>query len=127
MRKPKTTFYGKLCDTGQLTIRAKAGYFTESGFIDPSTIELRVEIWSSVPFGPSQNRAHCMEVFIPAPMSDHKYEDAYKRVLGEYQDYWKEWGATVPPDWKEQLARACGVAMQSFMKSSIMQMAGTLN
>lgn len=114
MRKP--SFYGHLCDTGQLAIRCAVDYAcSEVGIWDLSTIEMKVEVWTSVPFGKEQRRAHCMEVFIPDPITDSKYEDAYKRVLLTYQDFFRAEGAVPPPAWRDDLARACGSAMDRFM------------
>jgi hypothetical protein len=114
----KTSYYGRLCDTGALSIRARVQpKQMGAGLYDPSTIEMAVEIWTTVPFGPEQERGHCMEVDIPAPMNDSKYEDAYKRVVLTYEDYWKAWGAEPPKDWRDGLAVSCGTAMARYMSS----------
>ena len=125
MKLPKRHLYGAIADTGQLSIRSRAGYTTREGIIDPGEITLAVEVWTSVPI--NHQRGHCMEVMIPAPMSYAKYMDAYKRVVLTYSDFWRSCGAEPPKDWKEQLARSCGTAMSEFMKSSLVQMASTLN
>lgn len=105
--------YGKHSDTGDIMVRCWAGHPKGNGVIDASTIEMRVEVWTSVPFGPEQNRAHCMEVWIPSPMTQAKYEDAYRRILGEYEGFWRETGASPDPSWKEKLAVECGKAAAS--------------
>ena len=113
MRKP--AIYGYLADTGQLSIRAvvdmcKTPFFEP----DPSFVEFRVEVWTSVPVGKEQQRAHCMELIVPAPITNHKYQEAYKEILLTYQHYWRDIGATVPSDWKDGLARAVGTAMDRY-------------
>lgn len=120
--------YGKHSDTGDLSIRAVAGFAKiADGLYDPGTVELRVEVWSARPFGPEQLRAHCMEVYVPSPMTEAKYEDAYKRILGTYEDYWKLAGAIPPSDWRFGLAQACGTAVQALMNSELMKQASSLN
>jgi len=110
--------------TGVLNIRARAGFPRVEGITDPSKIILAVEIWTNEPI--DNERGHCMEVYIPAPMTDFKYEDAYKRILGTYEDFWKSWNVAPPESWKYDLARQCGRAVSEFMKSPEARMAACI-
>lgn len=111
----KPALYGRFADSGVLSIRSSVGFQRVGELIDPSTVEIRVEVWTSVAIGPEQNRCHAMEVYVPSPMTNAKYMDAYKRIVTEYEDHWKALGMEVPSNWKTDLAIQVGSAMQAFM------------
>lgn len=123
----KAPLYGKNSDTGDLSIRAAASFKMDGGIMDPTMCCLAVEIWSTRPFGPEQNRAHCTEQYIVMPVTEDLYQKAYADLLATYEAYWKQWGAETPSDWKHGLAVACGEAMGKFMSSELVKSALTLH
>lgn len=106
----------KAGDTGLITIRAKADVCLEHGFYDPSRIQVDVEIWSTVPFGPEQERCHAQTVRFNAPLTDGLADEAYTVIEGTYEDYWKETGAEPPKFWRDALKRSVYGALHEFEK-----------
>lgn len=105
-------------DTGALEIRASIFWARDGLIIDPSRTVIRVELWGSAVL---IDQERCIEdsAVITGPITDSAYEDAYRGLLGDFSDWFKESGCVPPVYWKERLAREVGTAMGKWMARTI--------
>ena len=119
--KAKPAIYGKVSDTGLITVKTSIAYANEGGILNPDRVDMRVVVWTSRPiryqgpFGPEEERGHENTVSILGGVTDSKYEKAYRTILGSFEDFWKAHGFEPDPQWKRKLAVSMGEAMHKFM------------
>lgn len=85
--------------------------------MNPSEVHLRVQLWGSgVIDAPSQERCVENTAVVIGRLNENTYEIAYAKLLGDFEDYFREIGCELPRNWRAKMAISLGEAATKFIR-----------